>query len=136
MVRRQLGRRRTQGYQVGLVMMGLFYVMAGVNHLVMPQVYLAVMPPYIPWAGTMVLASGVAEILGGIGVLMPDRLLFPSVRKFAAWGIVLMLAAFLPVHIYMVLHPEAFPRIPVWGLWVRLPLQLPLMVWAWWYTRD
>jgi uncharacterized membrane protein len=31
----------------------------------------------------------------------------------------------------MAQHPERYPGIPVWALLLRLPLQLPLIWWAW-----
>ena len=127
--------RRGRGWVVGLVIMGLFYVVAGINHFRSPLSYVAIMPPYIPWPLVMIYISGVAEILGGIGVLVPDGFVFPRMRAFAAWGLVLMLIAVLPVHINMCLHPEQFPGVPLWAIWLRLPLQLPLILWAWYYTR-
>ena len=127
--------RRGRGWVVGLVILGLFYVVAGINHFRSPLTYLAAMPPYIPWPLVMIYISGVAEILGGIGVLVPDGFVFPRTRAFAAWGLVLMLIAVLPVHINMCLHPEQFPGVPLWAIWLRLPLQLPLILWAWYYTR-
>jgi uncharacterized membrane protein len=36
----------------------------------------------------------------------------------------------------MVTDPERFPGIPLWAAWLRLPLQLPLIYWAWLYTRP
>jgi uncharacterized membrane protein len=78
----------------------------------------------------MIYISGAAELLGGIGVLVSRA------RVFSAWGIVALLIAISPVHINMCLNPEAFPAIPLWAIWLRLPLQLPLIAWAWWYTRK
>ena len=122
-------QRRSIWYWVGLWGMGLFYVVAGFAHFLRPEMYVRVMPSYIPWALAMVYISGVAEVLGGIGVLVPRT------RIFAAWGLVLMLISFLPVHVNMCLHPSRFPEVPLWVIWLRLPLQLPLIVWAWWYAR-
>ena len=127
--------RRGRGWVVGLVILGLFYVVAGINHFRSPLSYVAIMPSYILWPLVMIYISGVAEILGGIGVLVPDGFVFPRMRAFAAWGLVLMLIAVLPVHINMCLHPEQFPGVPLWAIWLRLPLQLPLIRWAWRYTR-
>ena len=127
--------RRGRGWVVGLVILGLFYVVAGINHFRSPLSYVAIMPSYIPWPLVMIYISGVAEILGGIGVLVPDGFVFPRMRAFAAWGLLLMLIAVLPVHINMCLHPEQFPGVPLWAIWLRLPLQLPLILWAWYYTR-
>ena len=127
--------RRGRGWVVGLVILGLFYVVAGINHFRSPLSYVAIMPSYIPWPLVMIYISGVAEILGGIGVLVPDGFVFPRTRAFAAWGLVALLIAVLPVHINMCLHPEQFPGVPLWAIWLRLPLQLPLILWAWYYTR-
>lgn len=116
--------------------MGIFYIAAGSYHFVVPGKYLEGMPPYIPSPRMMIYISGAAEILGGIGVLIPSNPIFPRVRVFAAWGIVALLIAVLPVHINMCLRPEQFPGIPLWLIWLRLPLQLPLIAWAWSYTRG
>jgi len=120
----------SRGYYVGLVLMGIFYIGAGLNHFLSSQPYVAVVPPYIPEAALMVAISGAAEILGGIGVLVPRT------RAFSAWGLTLMLITFLPVHINMCMHPDHFPTIPLWAIWIRLPLQMPLIAWAWYYTRS
>jgi uncharacterized membrane protein len=122
-------------YWTGLALMGVGYVFAGINHFAHTATYVAIMPPYLPWPRTLVLISGVTEILGGIGVLMPQRLVSPRIRTFSAWGIALMLIAFLPVHINMCLHPEQFPGVALWAIWLRLPMQIPLIAWAWYYTR-
>jgi uncharacterized membrane protein len=115
--------------------MGLFYIAAGIYHFAAPRTYLALMPPYIPWPLAMVYISGAAEILGGIGVLVPDGFVFQHTRVAAAWGIVALLIAVSPVHINMCLHPEQFTSIPLWVIWLRLPLQVPLILWSWNYTR-
>jgi uncharacterized membrane protein len=116
--------------------MALVYVAAGAAHFAATAAYLAVMPPYIPLPLAMIYISGAAEILGGIGVLIPDGMVFARTRAAAAWGLVALLVAVSPVHINMCLHPEQFPGIPLWAIWLRLPLQLPLIAWAWLYTRP
>jgi uncharacterized membrane protein len=79
-----------------------------------------------------VLLSGAAEIAGGLGVLFP----VPAVRRAAAWGLVALLIAVMPANVYMVTGHARFPGVPLWAVWARLPLQLPLIWWAWLYTRD
>ena len=115
--------------------MGVLYIVSGLNHFRSPQTYLPIMPPYIPWPLAMIYISGVAELLGGIGVLIPNNFVFSRTRVFASWGLVALLFAVWPVHINMCLHPEQFAQIPLLVLWVRLPLQIPLIAWAWYYTR-
>jgi uncharacterized membrane protein len=127
-------RRRSRGYYAGLWIMGIFYIVAGINHFTNTTFYLAVTPPYLPSPLLLIYISGVAETLGGIGVLIPDGFVFSRTRAAAAWGIVALLIAVSPVHINMCLHPEQFPAIPLWVIWLRLLLQLPLIGWAWMYT--
>ena len=119
----------------GLLLLGILFVSAGTLHFVNPGFYLGAMPPYIPWPLAMIYISGAAEILGGIGVLIPDGFVFRSTRTAAAWGLIALLFAVSPVHINMCLHPDQFPAIPLWVIWLRLPLQIPLIAWAWFYTR-
>ena len=110
--------------------MAILYIIAGTLHFVVTSHYTAIMPPYLPAHRTLVLLSGAAEIAGGLG------LLFPSTRRAAAWGLVALLVAVMPANIYMVTAHQSFPNIPLWALWLRLPLQLPLLFWAWLYTRP
>ena len=115
--------------RIGRAVMGCLYVAAGVLHFVATRRYVAIMPDYLPAHRALVLVSGAAEIAGGVGVLIPRT------QRAAAWGLVVLLVAVMPANVWMVQHPERFPGIPLWAMWVRLPLQLPLMWWAWLYTR-
>jgi len=115
--------------RVGRVVMGALYVVAGVGHFAITRVYMGIMPDYLPAHRELVLVSGVAEVAGGLGVLLP------ATRRVAAWGIIALLLAVMPANVWMVQHPERWPGIPVWALWVRLPLQGVLVAWAWVYTR-
>ncbi len=113
-------------------MMGGLYVAAGAMHFVATRAYERIMPMYIPlgWHHELVLLSGAAEIAGGLGVILPGR------RRAAAWGLVCLLVAVMPANVWMAQHPELYPYVPVWVLWARLPLQLPLIWWAWRYTQS
>ncbi len=111
-------------------LLGVLFVAAGVNHFVKPDFYVKIMPPYLPWHYELVLISGVFEILGGIGLLIP-YLTVP-----AAWGLIALLVAVFPANLHMALHPEQFPDLPPVVLWARLPLQGVLIAWAYWFTRK
>jgi uncharacterized membrane protein len=128
--------RRSRGYYAGLWIMGISYIVAGINHFTHTTFYLTVMPPYLPSPLLLIYTSGIAEILGGVGVLIPNGFVFPRTRVAAAWGIVALLIAVSTVHINMCLHAEKFPAIPLWVIWFRMPLQLLLIGWAWMYTRQ
>ncbi len=109
-----------------LYIMAALYVVAGVNHFVNPRMYLKIMPPYLPAPAALNYAAGAAEMLLGV------MLLFPTVRPLAAWGIIALLIAVFPANLYM--YQRGFRGIPRWALLLRLPLQLVLIAWAWWYT--
>jgi uncharacterized membrane protein len=116
-----------------LWLMAAFYFAAGVNHFVNPDFYLPIMPPYIPWHEAMVFLSGVAEVILGIGLLIPRT------RVLAAWGTIALLIAVFPANLHMAIAdvPVGDPPGSAGALrWVRLPLQLVLIAWAWWYTRP
>ena len=112
--------------------MGILYVAAGALHFMFTPRYIAIVPAWLPAHRVLVLISGAAEIAGGLGILAPS----PAVRRAAAWGLVALLITVLPANINMALHPASFSTIPEWALWARLPMQAPLVYWAWRYTRP
>ena len=110
------------------ILFALFFVGAGVNHFVRTGFYLRMMPSYVPSHLTMVQISGVAEIVLGL------LLLIPGTAVTAAWGLIALLIAVFPANVQMALHPETFPEFSSRALWLRLPLQGVMIVWAYWYT--
>lgn len=94
--------------------------------------YVAIMPPYIPFHRAMVFISGVAEILGGLG------LLWHVSRRWAGYGLAALLVAVFPANIHMALHPDQIGNLQVAPLllWLRLPLQFVLIAWVVWATRP
>ncbi|TGK29528.1 motility protein [Leptospira gomenensis] len=111
--------------------MSAFYVFAGINHFLNPSFYLRMMPPYLPAHNWLNWISGCAEIVLGAA------LLFPSARKLASYGVILLLILVFPANVYMLqaaLSGENF-GVPLWGLFVRLPFQLVFIAWAW-FVRD
>jgi uncharacterized membrane protein len=112
-------------------LLSAFFVQAGVNHFVMPRAYEAIVPPSRrDDAARLVAISGVAEIAGGLGVLLPRT------RRLSGLGLVALLAAVFPANLYMAREPHRFPKIPRWALYARLPLQPLMMRWAWRATRS
>ncbi len=108
-----------------------FFVGAGVNHFASPRFYRAIVPPPLQdEAKRVVEISGVAEVLGGIGVLLPRT------RRAAGLSLIALLAAVFPANLYMALEPDRFKQVPRWALYARLPLQPLMMWWAWRATRD
>ena len=117
--------------RVSLYVMALIYVGAGLNHFRVPKFYAQVMPPYLPYPAVLDAIAGLAEVVLGVG------LLFPRTQSLAAWGVIALLIAVTPVHIYMLQeHATTFARYSLILLWLRLPIQLALMYWAYLYTEP
>ena len=110
-------------------LLGVLFVVAGVNHFVSTDFYVGIMPPYLPWHLELVYVSGVAE--AALGVL----LLIRRWVVWAGWGLIVLLVAVFPANVHMAMHPDLYPSLPALGLWLRLPVQGLLIAWAYWYTR-
>lgn len=119
-----------QWRRAALYVQAVFYAAAGINHFWHPQFYLAIMPDHYAHPALLVQFSGVAEIAGGLGLLLPRT------RRLAALGIAAMLVVFLDVHVFMLRHPGRFATVPLWLMWTRLFLQAPLIAWALVYARK
>jgi uncharacterized membrane protein len=119
-----------------LYVMGPLYVLAGVLHFVVPELYVQIVPPMLPAALALVYLSGLAEIAVGVGVLVPRT------RQYAAWGTIALLVAIFPANLYMATSGVVIDGAPGGGdpsalvRWGRLPLQGVLILWAYWYTEP
>lgn len=106
------------------------FVAAGINHFRIPGTYERIIPPRLRGRGRLLVqVSGVAEVAGGIGVLVPRT------RGISGLALIALLAAVFPSNLYMARSPEEFRAIPRWALYARLPLQPLMMWWAWTATR-
>ncbi|THV57747.1 hypothetical protein EZV76_14220 [Flagellimonas alvinocaridis] len=110
-----------------LYAMAVLYIIAGLAHFIFPKMYLRIMPRYLPHHKFLVLLSGAAEMVLGLG------LCFQVSRNLSAYGIIAMLTVFLTVHFYMLSSKKAAAGIPKWILVLRIPLQFILMYWAYGY---
>ena len=109
---------------------GAFFIFAGANHFVNPGFYAPLMPPYLPWPDVLNVVSGVLEIAFGAGLLLPRY------RWGSAIGIIALMLAFVPVHVYFLqvggYSPDGLGGAP-WVGWGGLVVVQPLlMLWAWW----
>ncbi|MCM2369424.1 DoxX family protein [Aporhodopirellula aestuarii] len=109
-----------------LWMLGVLFVVAGINHFVSPEVYRRIMPPYLPAHLMLIYVSGVFEVLGGVGLLVP------SLRRTAGWGLIALLIAVFPANVHMAMNVEQFPAFPLAAIYARLPLQFLLIAWVYW----
>jgi uncharacterized membrane protein len=105
----------------------LLFAVAGVLHFASPGFFVRIVPPWVPRAEMAVSLSGVAEMAGAIGLLIP------ATRIAAGWGLIALLVAVFPANVYMlqqaIAHGASNTELAV--LWIRLPLQPLLIGWVW-----
>jgi len=114
--------------RIALFAVAAFFCFAGVGHFTNSEFFVAIVPPSLPSPLAIVYISGVCEILGGVGVLVP------ATRRLAGYGLLALLAAVYPANIHMALNPSAFPDISAAALYARLPLQFVFAGVVWWAT--
>lgn len=115
------------------LLLAALFLAAGTIHLRVPELFLPVMPPGIPFPIPCIILSGIFELLGGLGLLVPLR----PIQFLTGWGLTLLLVAVFPANIYMAvanIQVHGFPPQP-WMGWARLPLQPLLIVAVLWVTQ-
>jgi len=113
-----------------LYAMAIIYIAAGANHFLQPKLYERLIPPYFPAISMLNYLSGLGEIIGGA------LLFFPATRNYGIALIIFLLIAFMPAHIYMIQKaPFNIGKIKITLLiaWIRIPLQVLLIWWAYQY---
>lgn len=116
--------------RAGLIFVFLFFAIGGVFHFTKTELEMSIVPPWIPSARAAVLVSGVCELLGAAGLLVP------RLRVSVLWGLFALVIAVTPCHIYMLQYPGRFPAAPYWALVLRIPLQLLLLWLIAWTARQ
>ena len=110
------------------ILLALIMVSAGVLHFVRPGGFVKIVPAFLPAPYVLVLVSGAFEILGGVGLLVPFA------RQIAALGLIALFVAVFPANNNMAMN-DIQPKgahLPTFVLWLRLPVQVVLVAWAWW----
>ncbi len=112
------------GQTIALLLASAFFLAAGIGHFTHADFFVAIMPPYLPAHLELVHLSGVFEILGGVGLLLPP------VRRAAGIGLIALLIAVFPANLHMAMNPELFPDMAPLALYIRLPFQLVFAIWV------
>jgi len=114
-------------------LLAALFLVAGVLHLRSPKLFLPIMPPRVPFPLACVLISGIFELLGAAGLMIPVR----QVQLFAGWGLVVLLLAVFPANVYMAMAQVKIHGFPskAWMAWARLPIQPLLIVAVLWVTH-
>ena len=108
------------------VLLAVFYGVAGILHIAIPEPFLTITPAWVPQAETVILLTGLCEIAGAIGLLVPP------LRRYAAIGLALYAVCVFPANIKHAI--DSLGAVSVSPLhWLyhipRLLLQ-PAIVWA------
>ena len=82
-------------------------------------------PPWLPQPGLLVVVSGLAEIAGGLGLLIGRT------RRLAAWSLIALLLSVFPANLHVALQGWPGTGFPAWVLWARLPFQV-IFIWLVW----
>jgi uncharacterized membrane protein len=117
---------------IARLLLAAIMIFVGMDHFRHPEPFIGIVPNFLPAHRALVLVSGFFEILGGVGLLIP------IVSRLAAWGLIALYVAVFPANINMAIND-----VPINGhhfspavLWLRLPFQIVLIAWAWWFTRP
>ena len=112
--------------RAGLAVVFAWFAIGGVAHFTATDSFVGIVPPWVPEPELAVLVTGAFELLGALG------LLHRRTRAMAGVGLIVLSVAVTPANVHMLQQADAYPRIPVWALVARLPLQLGLIALIGW----
>lgn len=112
-------------------LMALFYLAAGILHLRSPESFLPIVPGWVPAPREVILATGVAELAGAFGLMLPRW------RRAAGIGLALYALCVWPANIKHALEAVEISSLPSswWYHGPRLVLQ-PVLIWWALYVGD
>jgi uncharacterized membrane protein len=116
--------------RIPLLIVALFFIAGGIAHFIAMDFFISIMPSYLSYHKELVIISGVFELLGAIGILLPKT------RLLAGYGLMALIVAVYPANIHMALNPELFPDVPLAFLYLRLPMQFVLFGFVWWAIKP
>ncbi len=113
----------------GRLSLAALFVFTGVSHFVMPEELAQLLPPSFPLRMELIAVTGVLEILGAIGLLIP------RLARLASIGLILFLVGVLPANIYAAFNYVAFGAHELGPIYLlaRIPFQVFLMGWAYYF---
>ena len=110
--------------------LSLMLMFTGVSHFTsMKEDFVRMMPAWIPRPRGMVYFTGVCEIAGAIGLLLPEF------RHAAAYALIIFFVAILPANIHAARAGITLRGKPATSLWLRIPMQILFIAIAFWATR-
>lgn len=116
---------------IARLVLALIFFITGLLHFTHIKTFVQIVPPFIPLPELMVYISGVFEILGAVGLLIPRY------QRQAAFCLVILLIVVLPANIYMAVKNIQLGGIMIDPilLWLRIPFQGVFIWWVLWCTQ-
>ena len=104
------------------------YLPFGLFHILKPAALMPIMPPWIPFPREVVVLTGVAEVLGALGLMIPRW------RRAAGIGLALYAVGVFPANLYHAFGAVSVPGLPSswWYHGPRLAFQPVFVWWALW----
>lgn len=112
--------------RIGLGLVVAFFLIGGIAHFAFAAAEISIIPPYVPYPHVANAFVGVCELLGALGLLLPQW------RRAAGIGLILLAVAVTPANVFMLQHAERYADVPMWLLVARLPAQLLLLLLIGW----
>jgi uncharacterized membrane protein len=110
--------------------LSLMLVFTGISHFTfMKEDFVRMMPPSIPWPRVMVYFTGICELAGAAGLLVPE------LRRAAAYALIAFFLAVLPANIHAARAGVTLRGKPATSLWLRIPMQALFIAIAYWSAR-
>lgn len=110
---------------LGRVLVVVWFVLGGIGHFVLTDMFTSIVPPWVPFPREMVYFTGVCEIVGGLA------LLYKPLRHVAGLCLIALAICVTPVHIQMLIEADKYAAIGPLILWARLLFQ-PVLIWIIW----
>lgn len=120
---RGLGLRQRLAVASPYLLAGLL-TLTGAAHFVAPAPYASIVPRVLPGSTALVYLSGAAELACAAGLSAP------ATRRRAAWATGALFLAVWPANVTMALDSAGRSSAYIALVWLRVPLQVPLIAWA------
>ena len=117
--------RRWSGRSISLGWLIAAYATAGILHLTLPGPFISIVPGWVPWPGEVVRLTGLCELAGALGLVIPRT------RRLAGFMLALYAVCVFPANLYHALSHVHVPPLPD-SWWYHGPRLLAQPVLVWW----
>ena len=117
---------------ITIYFMSIAYTYVGVRHFIDPDFFLAIMPNYLSMHLFFVYLTGLMEVVFGL------LLAFRKTRKFASYGLIVLLLIVFPANIHLVESElsQSILEVSKEQTIIRLPFQGLLLILAYWHSKN